>query len=282
MAWTNAQNKIISNQIYLGVQEKAQTPFFANTKWSAESQDAQQVTIVGVGAVSIDTYTPGSDITPTVGSPTASVLAVDQFKQFYVTQDYTQKLVGDILTKLADKSTMALVLESDKYILNTLMTKVLFPTNWYAGVSDVAVDVNGANILSVLEDLGENLDENNVPMDQRSLVLPPSLITKVRIAMRKSGLSVEPVTNVLLNRAGSFRCEGFNILPSNQYTNSTGYKVFYGHADAIASAYLEPVVESGKVEKQFADYTKGLFRFGAKVLDETVGGVAYLKPVAEA
>jgi hypothetical protein len=285
MAWTSAQNKVISNQIYMGVQEQAQTPFFANTKWSGEAEDAQQVTIVGVGAVSIGTYTPGSDITPTVGSPTATVLAIDQYKQFYVTLDDTQKLVGDTAMKLAQKSTEAIYLESDNYLL-TLATKTNFPTNWYAGASDAVVEVNSANIAGVLMELGEMLDENNVPMDMRSIIVPPSIKTKILIAMQKTGLSIQPVENVLLRRPGSFQAYGFNILTSNQYApvggSGTDYNIFFGHPDAIAAAYVPCKVESGRVEKQFADYTKGLFRFGGKVLDEKVGGVAYLQAKAEA
>ena len=285
MAWTNAQNKVISNNIYIGIPQVSQLPFFANTRWSAEAENAKQVTIVGVGAVSIADYTPGSDITPTVGSPTATVLTIDQFKQFFVTLDDTEKLVGDTLNALSTKSTQALSMYGDAYLL-TLATKANFATNWYAGSADAAIDVNSANILDVLDILGEKLDDQGVSQDGRFIVVPPKIKTKINTAMKETGLSIMPVENALLKKPGAFQVSGFNVLTSNQYAPITGsgtydYKILYGTADAIAAAYIPPKVESGRLEKQFADYTKGLFSYGAKVLDEKTGGAAYLKVVAD-
>jgi hypothetical protein len=36
------------------------------------------------------------------------------------------------------------------------------------------------------------------------------------------------------------------------------------------------------MEARFADYIKGLYRFGAKVVDEKMGGAAKIKLIAEA
>lgn len=285
MAYTNAQNKVVSDQIYLGVQEQSKFPFFANTKWSAEAANAKQVSIVNVGDVTIANYTAYTDMTPTQGSPSATVLAIDTFKSFFVTLDQTERLVGDQLNALATKATVKCALTADAAML-ALATKANFATNWYAGSADAAVSTNTANVLDIIDTLGENLDAANVPENDRFIIAPPKLNTKIQRAMKESGLSLMPVENVLLKRPGSYSIGGFTVITSNQYVPITGsgtydYKIFYGSANAVAAAYLSPVVESGKVEKQFADYVKGLFSFGMKVLDETQGGAAYLNIVAD-
>jgi hypothetical protein len=64
---------------------------------------------------------------------------------------------------------------------------------------------------------------------------------------------------------------GFRILKSNNVPNTTGakYKIIAGHA--IATAYVEQIVdlESYKPEKRFGDAVKGLHVYGAKVVRPT-------------
>ena len=285
MAYTNAQNKVVSDLLYTGIQEQSKTPYFYNTQWSAEAADAKQVTIVNVGDVTIATYAPNNDMTPTQGSPSATVLSIDTFKSFFVTLDQTEKLVGDQLSALASKGSVKCALAADASAL-ALATKANFPTNWYAGSSDAAVNVNTANVLDIIDSLGENLDATNVPESDRFIIVPPKLNTKILRAMKESGLSLMPVENALLKRPGSYNIGGFTIINSNQYVEVTGsgthdFKILYGSANAIAAAYTAPIVESGRLEKQFGDYVKGLFRYGMKVLDETQGGAAYLNVVAD-
>lgn len=280
MAWTNALNNVISDMFVSGPVEQSKLPFIANTQWSDVAESSNQVTIITVASATTGTYTPGSDITIGTGGATNAILTCDQLDYFADEMDDSVKMVGQYAVAYGQKALQELALKSDKYVLS-LATKANFPTNWYAGVSDAAVDVNGANILAVLEELTVNLDEENVPYDNRFIVVPPSLAAKIRLGAKKAAISVERSGDILFNGKVD-KIGGFNILISNQYTAITGaYKCLYGHPDCIAAANKLPAIESFRPEKRFSTAIKALFRHGAKVINEKVGGAAYLKPVAE-
>jgi hypothetical protein len=136
-----------------------------------------------------------------------------------------------------------------------------------------------------LGDLAEMLDEQNVSVDGRCFIAPPSVVTKIRSGMRLAGLVSEPITDMVLNRPGSFKCQGFVIMSSNQFTAVGGsgndYNCFYGTAEAIACGYNPLSLESQRMVLEPGDNVFGVLRFGAKVVDEKQGGVAYLNVVAD-
>jgi hypothetical protein len=285
MAYTNAELLVMSSDIYMGVTEQSKLPFLANTRWSREATDATEVNILSVGDVTFETYVPGTPLTPLSPAPGSAKLKMDQLKGVAIASYDTQKLVAGYVQAVAQKAALKAATLPDNYIINTLLTKALFPTNWYAGTSDAGIEINGANALDILEDLGENLAEQNV-MGDRVIVAPPSITTKIRIAMRKAGLLSEQITNVVLNRPDAFKVSGFTILTSNQFSpvggTGTDYNIFYGTADAIACGYNPMSLESQRMVLEPGDNVFGVLRFGAKVVDEKSGGVAYLQAKAEA
>lgn len=280
MAWDNALNQVISDMFINGPIEQTKFPFFANTKWQDVADSVDQVTLISVSSATIGTYNPAADITYGTGDASKLVLKCDQLKYFADALDDSVKLVGEYAIQYGQKSLAKMALESDKYILG-LATKANFPTNWYAGVADAAIDVNGANILAVIDELAEKLDAQNVPAENRVLVVPPALNTKIKRGIVKAGVGVErSADSLFLGKAD--KVGGFNVVVSNQYVAAAGvYTIFFGHADAIAAAAKAPSIESLRLQNRIADGIRSLMRFGAKVIDEKMGGAAKLKPVAE-
>jgi len=284
MAWDNALNQVISDLFVDGPVEASKLPFITNSKWQNIADSSDQVTIITVGSATFGTYDPAVDITIGTGSAEKTVLKCDQLVYFADSVDDSIKLVGDYAVKYGQKAVMESGLKADKYAL-TLATKANFPTNWYAGAVDAAIDVNSANILAVLEDLNTKMNEANIPDEGRFIAVPPTLNQKILIAIRKAGIVAQQSTDAFYEGKVMKVC-GLNIIVTNQYTGSTaiGQTVLclFGHADAIAYGGKPTVVESARLEKRFADLVKGLYRFGAKVVEEKKGGAAKLKIIAEA
>lgn len=281
MAFDNALLQVVSDSLYVGPVQESKLPFFANSKWSDAAGSADSVSIVTVGDITIGTYTPGSDISFDAGSAGKVSLKCDQLKYLATVVDDSITLVGDYLNAFVDKGLRKIALEADKFVLGKA-TKANFTANWIAGAADAAIDVNSANILAQLDLMNEKLNASNVPSDNRFVALPPELYTKLVIAVRKSGISMQPTADALfLGKAE--KVSGFNVIVSNSYTAAAGvYTVLFGHPDAIAVGVKTPKVESGRLEKQFGDSVKALFAYGATIVDATLAGAAKLKPVAEA
>lgn len=283
MAWTSALNKVVSDRIQIGMTEFSKFPFLANTVYSDILGSADEVSIVNVGAVSVATYVPGTDMADGTPAPTATTLKCDQYRSWNFTLDDTVKLVGDTAVQLANKHARTAALAADKYVLG-LATKANFPTNWYAGSADAAIEVNSSIILDVIEELAKNMKDNDVPIGMGFVCLTSGMHTMVLRALRKSGLPLAEVSSAMF-QGTVLRFAGLDIVQSNQYVETTAstkdFKILYGTVDAIAAASRSPTVESARKEKQFATYLKGLIQFGAKVTQEELGGAAYLKEVAE-
>ncbi|HSI87841.1 MAG TPA: hypothetical protein VK918_02215, partial [Pyrinomonadaceae bacterium] len=118
-----------------------------------------------------------------------------------------------------------------------------------------------------LVDLGVLLDESNIPIEGRFVVVPAwyhgLLLKDDRFIKAGTVASDRRLANGEVGEAA-----GFRILKSNNVPNTAGsaYKIVAGHS--IATAYVEQILDlhSYKPEKRFGDAVKGLHVYGAKVV----------------
>ncbi len=130
-----------------------------------------------------------------------------------------------------------------------------------------AVTPTSANAYDYLVDLGVLLNEANVPMLGRWVVLPPwyhgLLLKDSRFVGNGTGYNQAILQGGLVGEAA-----GFQIHLSNNVPNTDGslYKVIAG--TSAAGAYAEQLVEleAYRLEKNFSDAVKGLHVYGAKVV----------------
>ena len=119
-------------------------------------------------------------------------------------------------------------------------------------------------------DLGVLLDESDVPLEGRFVVVPAwfhgLLLKDDRFVNTGSRMSDQAIANGEVGEAA-----GFSILKSNNVPNTAGakYKIIAGHR--IATAYVEQIVDlqTYQPEKRFGDAVKGLHVYGAKVIRPT-------------
>jgi hypothetical protein len=226
------------------------------------------VKIASIGDVGIGDYIKNSDIDdPQILTDTEQTLVIDQAKyfNFYVDRiDAAQQNVN-VLDEAMRRSAWRLRDEADSFIASTMLEAV--PAANTIG-SDASPEVpTKDDAYEYLVDLGTLLDEANVPIDGRFVVVPAwfhgLLLKDDRFVNAGTMRSDRRLANGAVGEAA-----GFEILKSNHVPQDTGakFKIIAGHS--IATSYVEQVLDlqTFKPEKRFGDAVKGLHVYGAKVV----------------
>lgn len=226
------------------------------------------VKIASIGDVTIGDYVKDTDIAdPEVLTDSEQSLLIDQSKyfNFYVDSvDRAQQNVN-VLDEAMKRSAWALREKADAYLAGIIDGAVI-AGNKIGSITTPKVPTKD-DAYEYLVDLGVLLDEADVPIDGRFVVVPAwfhgLLLKDERFIKAGTARSDSALANGEVGEAA-----GFRILKSNNVPNTTGakYKILAGHA--IATAYVEQVVDlqTYKPEKRFGDAVKGLHVYGAKVV----------------
>ena len=238
----------------------------ANRDYEGEiSGYGDQVKINGLGDVTVGNYKPNeTEINPQQLSAEQTLLLIDQSKYFafYIDDVDAAQVKPKLMAEAMRKSAVALGNTSDRLIAG-------FHTD--AGVNVSSTSVTVANALKVLADAAEGLDENNVPMQGRWMVVPPWFHTKLvlnKILETDGSVDANPAfTNGFVGRAF-----GFDIYMSNNLSTGIGavaksHYALAGTSRAISFAEQVVEMEAYRPEKSFSDAVKGLHVYGAKVID---------------
>jgi len=229
------------------------------------------VKIASIGDVTIGNYTKDTDISsPEILTDSDQSLLIDQSKyfNFYVDSiDRAQQNVN-ILDEAMRRSAWALREKADTFLAGVMEAAV--PTaNKIGSVTTPKVPTKD-DAYEHLVDLGVLLDESNVPLENRFVIVPAwfhgLLLKDERFVKSGSFRSDAALANGEVGEAA-----GFRILKSNNVPNTTAtkYKIIAGHS--IATAYVEQIVDlqNYKPEKRFGDAVKGLHVYGARVVRPT-------------
>ncbi|MEQ1604562.1 MAG: P22 phage major capsid protein family protein [Pyrinomonadaceae bacterium] len=229
------------------------------------------VKIASIGDVTVDDYTKDTDIgDPETLTDAEQTLLIDQAKyfNFYVDSvDRAQQNVN-VLDEAMRRASWSLRDYADTFLAGAMEAAVDAGNKIGSTVTPKVPTKDDA--YEYLVDLGVLLDEANVPIDGRFVVVPAwfhGLLLKderfVKAGTRRSDTAIR---NGEVGEAA-----GFAILKSNNVPNTTGtkYKIIAGHS--IATSYVEQIVDvqNYKPEKRFGDAVKGLHVYGAKVVRPT-------------
>jgi hypothetical protein len=229
------------------------------------------VKIASIGDVAVNDYTKDTDIgDPDVLSDDDQSLLIDQAKyfNFYVDSvDRAQQNVN-VLDEAMRRSAWALREKADAF-LAAAMGSAVISGNTIGSIATPKVPTKD-DAYEYLVDLSVLLDEANVPIDGRFVVVPAwfhgLLLKDQRFVKAGTSRSDKALANGEVGEAA-----GFAILKSNNVPSTAGtkYKIIAGHS--IATAYVEQIVDlqTYKPEKRFGDAVKGLHVYGAKVVRDT-------------
>ncbi|MGM9594198.1 MAG: P22 phage major capsid protein family protein [Candidatus Onthomonas sp.] len=220
-----------------------------------------------VGDITISDYT-GSDISdPQELDSTMLDLVIDKAKYFnFQIKDVNNAQSNPKLVDAAmQRASYGMNDVIDQYLAALLLAGV-DKGNVLYGDTD-AVTPTSANAYDYLVDLGVVLNEANVPMMGRWVVVPPwfhgLLLKDPRFVGNGTGYSQAVLQGGLVGEAA-----GFQIHLSNNVPNTSGakYKVIAGTNAAGAFAEQLVELEAYRLEKNFSDAVKGLHVYGAKVI----------------
>jgi len=132
------------------------------------------------------------------------------------------------------------------------------------GTTSVPISINSSNIVEYIGLVAKGLDEANVPSEGRWLVAPPWFHHKLVLA----GIAKATDNDQIIQNGRIAKFGGFDIRMSNNVvTDSSTYsKIMAGTNEAISYAGQIAKVEALRRESSFSDAVKGLYVYGAKVV----------------
>lgn len=244
----------------------------SNRDYEGEIREAgNTVKIASIGDVTIGDYVKDTDITdPESLTDTDQTLLIDQAKyfNFYVDSVDRAQQNANVLDEAMRRSAWALREKADAFLATTMDTAV--PAGNKIGSVTTPKVPTKDDAYEYLVDLGVLLDEANVPLEDRFVVVPAwfhgLLLKDERFVKAGTMRSDRALANGEVGEGA-----GFRILKSNNVPNAsaTKYKIIAGHR--VATAYVEQVVDlqTYQPEKRFGDAVKGLHVYGAKVVRPT-------------
>jgi hypothetical protein len=130
------------------------------------------------------------------------------------------------------------------------------------------------NALDTIIDFGSILDEQNVPEDNRYVILPPVFLNRIKKSEIKEVYITGDKTSSL--RTGNVgMIDRFHVFSSNMFVAADGkWYPFFGHKYAITFATQLVKNEVAPREKRFGNVHKGLCVYGYEVIKPEALGVA--------
>ena len=219
-----------------------------------------------IGDIAINDYTGEDLAAPEELDSTMMELKIDQAKYFNFQ-------VKDIDNAQSNPKVVDAAMQRASYNINDVIDNYLAGL-LLAGVKSestiTAKTLTSANAYDYLVDLGVLLNEHNVPMLGRWVVIPPwfhgLLLKDDRFVGNGTGFNQAMLQGGLVGEAAGFQIHLSNNVPN---TNGAKYKILAG--TAAAGSYAEQLVEleAYRVENNFCDGVKGLHVYGAKVVQPT-------------
>ncbi|MBT2772924.1 hypothetical protein J7J47_11890 [Halomonas sp. ISL-60] len=154
------------------------------------------------------------------------------------------------------------------------------------GEAGAPVSISKTNILDVLVDCGSVLDEQNVPDDQRWIVLPAWMNGMLKKSDLRDASAMGDNTSVFRNgKVGML--DRFDVYISNNMSKVTdatttrqATNVIYGHKKALTFASQMTKMENLPNPTDFGQLVRGLNVFGYEVIDPNAMGHLYAERAA--
>lgn len=230
-----------------------------------------------IGSITINDYT-GDDIeAPEELDSTMMELKIDQAKYFNFQ-------VKDIDNAQSHPKLVDAAMQRASYGINDTIDRYL-ASLLLAGADSGSVITAGAltseNAYDYLVDLGVTLNEHNVPMLGRWVVIPPwfhgLLLKDPRFVGNGTGYNQAILQGGWVGDAAGFRIHLSNNVPQSSGT----YSVIAGTNAAGSFAEQLVELEAYRREENFSDAVKGLHVYGAKVTQpEALAVLQCAKPAA--
>lgn len=247
------------------------------------SQAGDTVIINQIGDITIKDYKKTEDITLDDVDGTPTQLKIDQ-------QKYFAFKVDDVDAAQANVNLIDAAMQRASYGVRDVVDQYIASFYKKAGVtkglgSDTTplALTTAAQAYESLVDLKCALDDKNVRADGRFVVVP-SWFYGLMLKDERFVAAGTAKTDAVLSNGFIGTAAGFNIYQSNNVPNTANakYKILAGTTDAISFASQVTKTEAFRPEKSFCDAIKGLFVYGAQVVQPNALACMTANPTAGA
>lgn len=235
----------------------------ANKNYEGEIRNfGDTVKINQLGSIAIGTYTKNGTISaPQELTDAQTQLIIDQAKYFNFKIDDIDKaqINPKVMQEAMRKSAYAL---SD--VVDTYFAGLHAQAGLTYGSTGTPIDINSANVVASILAVGQKMTEADVPTQNRFMVIPAWLHTKLVLAKIISDTNNSAVfTNGQVGEALGFKY----YLSNNVSVSSNKYKILAGiEKESLSFAEQIVSVEAYRPENSFSDAVKGLHLYGGKII----------------
>lgn len=269
MAFNNFIPEVWSAQIQMQLEKRLVFQALANTQYEGEiAAYGDTVHILSFGDPTIKTYTRNTDIdTPEELDDAQQLLVIDKAKYFNFAIDDVDRaqMRVQVMAQATERAAYGLAEAVDREV--AALHVQASAANLIGTTASPESITTADEAYEYIVDLGTQLNEANVPMAGRWVVVPPWFYALAQKDARFTDASASGTTATL--REGEVgRAAGFEVFMSNNVANTAGsaYKIMAGTRDAITMATQVVEVEAYRPERRFADAIKGLVVYGMKVV----------------
>jgi hypothetical protein len=272
MSIENFIPKIWSARLLVNLNDRLVYGGLCNNNYQGDIQQrGDTVQINGIGAVSVQSYTKNTDLaSPENLQDASTTLVIDQSPSFNFQVDDVDRVQGNpqVMNTAMEQSAYALRANVDE----TVAAAMVADGQDHDGSASSAYNFAGTsakNAYDTIVDLGVALDDANTPEAGRWIVVPNWFAGLLHKDDRVVGSGSEAADTRLM-RGYVTTINNTEIYKSNKVpTSGSGvsqtWKIVAGHSLAVTLAQQFQQVETGRMEKRFADYVRGLLLYGVKV-----------------
>jgi hypothetical protein len=273
----------------------------SNTDYQGEIKNqGDKVIIRTKPTITIRDYENGQALTLERPSSNVVELLIDKGKYWNTILDDVMETQMDIkmMSKWAEDAAEQLKIAIDTAVLATLTASVAAANkgatagrisgNLALGTTTVPVQVTTSNVIDKIIDMGQVLDEQNIPETGRWLIIPAWMASRIKKSDLKdaslTGDGETPLRNGRLGMIDRFTLYKSNLLPSASTggggtpASTTRHEIIGGHSHGLTFAAQIAKTETMRSELTFGQIMRGLSVYGSKVVDGTALTTMYAYP----
>lgn len=265
----------------------------SNTNYEGEIRNqGDKVKIRTIPTLQINDYESGQTLVNQ--RPTSNIveLLIDKGKYWSAIVDDVQDVQSDIglMNMWAQDASEQMKINIDTDVLGNIVTDInasnkgatagRISSSVNLGATGSPLQLTKTNIVDLIVDLGQTLDEQNVPETGRFLVLPfwaTALLKKSDLKDASlTGDGTSPLRNGRLGMIDRFTLYQSNNLSKYTDGSVTAYDILAGHKNGLTFASQLTKTESLRAESTFGNIMRGLQVYGYKVIDGTMLARGYV------
>lgn len=267
----------------------------SNTDYEGEiKQMGDKVKIRTKPTIVIRDYQLDQVLTVDRPSATAVELTIDYAKYFNLVLDDIMERQSDmnLLSMWADDASEQLKITIDTGVLAGIDAGIVAANKGAAagvksaninlGATGAAVVPTAATIIDHIINLGQVLDEQNIPETGRWLIIPPWIGSMIKKSdLRNASISGDGISLARNGRLGMidrFMLYSSNLLPAVTDGAKTVTRIYAGSSAGLTFASQISEMETLRSESTFGTLLRGLQVYGYKVIDGTALTELYASP----